>query len=847
MKKLFLWLMAGLLIAGSANDASARSKKKKGKANTEQKTDSVKKKKSVYDKLFKDKKKHTVSKGIITVHQYENKIYLELPIELMGRDFLVNSAVTEASDISLAGTKAAQSRYLIIDKTDSLVLFRDPKYNVRINEQDKNQKEAFTLSRSNAIYKAFPIEGYTSDSTAVVFNATSYFSCSNKDVLNLSGRSYGGMLTIINASPQSKTSFVDSIEAFENCISITQNCTAKLSISIMGFVSKEQPELTMAVQTTLALLSKDKMNTREANPRVGTGFISYTDYRNEKRSKKGYYVTRRNISSQQPIIFYLDTLIQDSWAKAIQKSADEWNIVFEKLGLGKPILIKPYEKDSTFRANNPMINTIGFLNNNNSEVTAYNVTDLRTGEILSTKMGVPRDLAFSVRRNGVYQMAEVDPRFRTYYIADEVICENLTARMLKAFGLSLGLTTNLAGSAAYSPQELRSPKFTQEYGITASVMDNIVYNYLAQPGDKEKGVVLVVNKPGVCDAFTLKYLYAPTPTSVKESETLKKWAMEHDGDPRYFYGKRTPIYATDPRCQNNDLGNDPIASIDAQISHVKYIVKNSPDWFHDDNIPNDYRELFPDFVIIELINKTLSPVSSYIGGIYINEASESSNVPSYQSVPADVQKKVLQKIFSTFYDLSWLDSNKDFLRLGGANPDISTWIYNNGYPMMSLMYRLMRMGLSVEKSAMPYTQEAFLNDIEKQLFKETINGKPLSSSMVSQISVYINSLKGMCPTLKALDKAASTSVTSIALNEQREYKLNSLSLLTNFIKTSVFEEAGMEPTTAINFYFGTDIEAICYDKLKTARNYLIQARLYARNEIERGKCDYLIAMINRVL
>jgi hypothetical protein len=27
----------------------------------------------------------------------------------------------------------------------------------------------------------------------------------------------------------------------------------------------------MSVQTTLALLSKEKMNTREANPRVGTG------------------------------------------------------------------------------------------------------------------------------------------------------------------------------------------------------------------------------------------------------------------------------------------------------------------------------------------------------------------------------------------------------------------------------------------------------------------------------------------------------------------------------------------------------------------------------------------------
>ena len=58
-----------------------------------------------------------------------------------------------------------------------------------------------------------------------------------------------------------------------------------------------------------------------------------------------------------------------------------------------------------------MINTIAFLNNNNSEVTAYNVTDLRTGEILSSKIEYHATLPVSVRRNGVYQMAEIDPRF----------------------------------------------------------------------------------------------------------------------------------------------------------------------------------------------------------------------------------------------------------------------------------------------------------------------------------------------------------------------------------------------------------------------------------------------------
>ena len=138
----------------------------------------------------------------------------------------------------------------------------------------------------------------------------------------------------------------------------------------------------------------------------------------------------------------------------------------------------------------------------------------------------------------------------------------------------------------------------------------------------------------------------------------------------------------------------------------------------------------------------------------------------------------------------------------------------------------MRMGLSVEKSTKPYTQEAYLNDIEKQLFKETLNGKPLSAPMIAQLSVYISSLKGMCPTLKAIDKAVSTGAASIALNEQTNPKLQALELQTIFTAISATEEqSGMEPMTAVNFYAGTDIEAICYEKLKSARRYLIQAHI----------------------
>ncbi len=841
MKKLIVFLLTGALFFAPIERTYAASKKK-DKKKTEAAKPEEKKPATVYSKLFKEKKNHTVSKGLITVHQYEEKVYLEMPVKLFGGEFLMTSAIESASDISLAGLQAADPKYLIIDKSDSLVLFHSPQYNLRINEQDENQRKAFEQSRVNAVYKAFPIEGYSPDSTAILFNVTSYFIGSNKDVLDLKGRSYESIMVIGDFTLQNKTSYLEGAEAFENCISFNLVSSVQLSLNIQGLELTEKPEATLGIQATLTLLPKEKMQTREANPRIGSGYVSYMDFRNVKDSQEGYYATRRKISGQEPIVFYVDTLIKPSWQAAVQKSADAWNRVFDQLGLGKPIALKPYPADSTFRSNNPLINTIAFINNNKTSITSYNITDPRTGEILSSRAGISRDFAFSVRRKGVYQMADVDARFQTYYIPDDVVCEALTAYMLKAFGRSFGLATNLAGSMAYSPEQLRSPEFTQKNGITASIMDDVMYNYLARPGDKEKGVALIIDKPGVCDEFVLRYLYAPI--SGDEKETLKRWAMEHDGDIRYFFGKAPMAMAYDPRCQRNDLGNDPFAAIDAKIEHLKFVVNNSPAWF-DDEIPRDYRELFPDYVFIELYNNSLSTLFPYIGGIYLNEANEGSKTPSFQSVPADLQKKAVQKVLKVCEDLKWLDANREFLYLGGTNTSISDWCYSNGVPMMGLLSRLTRMTFSVVKSEKPYTQKEYLEDIEKYVFAEVRASKPLSHNKVTQIGAYINGVISISPTLKAIQKTNMDSGKGIALTNSDAPMFHPAAQAIQETNEALY--AGMEPMTSINYLIDTNIDNVCYEKLVSARRYLQQAKSLAGDDISRGKCEFLLLLLDRVL
>ena len=836
MKKLIILLALSVFSFSWTVKASTLSGKKKEKI---EKTKPAPK--SIYAKLFENPQKHTVKKGIMTVHLYDNKIYLEVPTTLMGKTFLVTSNVKSSSNFTLSDMRLSTPRQIAINKTDSLVVFMEPKPNVRFDNQNAAQKKAFLLSQTASIYKSFPIEGYNTDSTAVIFEATSYFSGDNKDLLDLKGKAYEDMLSISDFDLDNANSYIEGIRAYDKSISVILTNTLNLSLSVMGMEITDKPKATLSLQASLTLLPEKEMLPRAANPYIGSEYVSYQDYTNDNCSKVGYYATRRDIS-EQPMTFYVDTLMQPSWQKAIIESAKEWNKVFKKIGIKTSIAIEPYKKDSTFHADDPLLNTISFSNGDRTGISEYNITDPRTGEIMGSKMSIGRDFAATVRKKGVYQMADVDARFRTYYIPEDVVCEGLKAYMLKAFGRSLGLTTNYAGSYAYTPSQLRSAEFTQQNGFTASIMDDVLYNYMAQPGDKEKGVTLVIDKPGICDEFAIEYLYASIGDNTEDS--LKKWVLAHQKDSKLFYGKASLNMVSDPRCQKNDLSNDLFASIDAKISHLKYIVNNSAKWFNDEDIPSTYRELFPDFVFLEFYN-TLLPLTSYIGGVYLNEADANSALCSYQSVPRKLQQKALNKILSVCNNLKWLDANRNFLYLGGVNTGMSDWTYKNGIPLQSLLFRLPRMDMSVDKSDNPYTQQEFLKDMEKFLLKEIDEGKSPSDTKMLQIGQYINGLIGLSPSLNAIKQKYLASGASEGLVYSNKPLIGIYDF--NYSLSTPISEVSIGPLTSISYYNKTDIDQICYAQLTNMRSKLIHAKIKEKSAITRGKYDFLIQMINRIM
>ena len=94
-RKIYLLLLV-VLCGAMINPAIAKKKSKK-KASTEATTKKKEKKETKYDKLFKDKKV-TTAKGFITLHQFGNKVYFELPLKVLNRDILLGSTIAETTD-----------------------------------------------------------------------------------------------------------------------------------------------------------------------------------------------------------------------------------------------------------------------------------------------------------------------------------------------------------------------------------------------------------------------------------------------------------------------------------------------------------------------------------------------------------------------------------------------------------------------------------------------------------------------------------------------------------------------------------------------------------------------------
>lgn len=823
MKRIYttiVCLLAAVLLLAAPQEMLAKKKSGKGKKSKTEAEAPVKKK-TPYEKFISKKGTKTFD-GFVKIYTSGDDVWFEIPDSLIGRKLIQSSILEKSASLEMAsGMEVSENSIFQIAKTDSLILFQTPAPKFCIEGEESGIRNALESSQSQQTLFAFPIKYRNADSTASVVKVSNIFDMSKKSVASFAGLDYGN-LKVEKNTYKKEFSRTIGIDCFGNTIGVRKEATFELSLYIpgFGFRSSQTPTLTAQVISSVTLMPEKEVAQREVDDRIGVRKITAQVYKSSGGIETKKIASRWDFTDGDGVTIYVDTLLGESWMAAVKKGIEAWNPALEKAGYKNAVKVLPYPAgDSSFRVDNPLVSLVTYAGGSGMSLSADMLTDTSTGEIMSVRILVPGDFVNGVRRAGVYAISDVDPRYQEYYICDEAVCEVLAAKTMSIFGRCLGLEKNLAGSHAFSPSQLSDPAFTQANGITGSVTDDVLFNVFAKPGDKEKGLVTIVDRVGPYDEYAIEWLYGHEDSP----EALDELIRSRAGDPAYFYAGAVKGRVSDPRLAKEALGNDPFAEYEASISHLKYVAANAAKWLEDDSIPQVYKDLFIDWVWLG-VNTAAFRLTPYIGGMYANNVTEGK--PKFEPVAEDIQKKCLQLVFEAYSNLKWMEEGpaKDLIQLPGANKDVSRFTNMNLFSMADVYMRLFHVAMSNEEAGSTYTVEEYLNDVEKLIFKDLLKGNIVPGGEII-VSNYLAMFLQISPVMK------------------QNYKDNTVGYSNSIAASEDFRVA----INGVPVEYAVALENYAWIYMQRASRLLKQARTACRNDYDRKKLDYMINLADSAL
>ena len=630
MKRLLF--LAALLCAVSLS--SEAKKKKTVKNNT---LLSTVKKDSVGAEVQKIKKDATEKKGLFTVYFNEKtgKLHFQIPDSALSKTYMLASRVSSTSDGQdyVAGQMNVQP-LLITFSTDGRNVYMHQIQNLKTVSEGDPISSAFLRNNLNPVLKGFKVAA--KDSTSVFIDVTAFFGANEKSispikdsdpVSKLLGGSGG-----LKGTFMSDASGISAVKAFEKNIEIE----TLLSYMTTGAVAKPY---SVNVRRSLFVLPENPMPMRYQDNRVGYFYtdkdifttnqdkIDQRSYINRwrvepKEEDRDAYFRGELVEPQKPIVFYVDTAFPEKWRHTIREGIEVWNRAFERAGFKNVVRAYDYPQDDPqFDPDDMRYNCFRYVVTATQNAMGPSYTDPRTGEILAADVIWYHNIVSLLHNWRFVQTGAVDKRVRKTVFDDDVMRESMKYAASHEIGHTLGLMHNMGASYSFPVESLRDPAFTQKYGTTPSIMDYARNNYVAQPGDMEKGVKLTPPDLGVYDIYAINWGYrlikdAATPDA--EKATLDRWIAEKAGDPMYEFGAQQVFSTVDPTDQTEDLGNDHIKASNYGISNLKILVRNFDTWMQEkgeryDDIDALYGEISRQYA------RYVRHVVPYIGGIRYEE------------------------------------------------------------------------------------------------------------------------------------------------------------------------------------------------------------------------------------
>ena len=537
--------------------------------------------------------------GLFKVHQIDERVFWEIPTTQLGKEILWVTTIRQSQIGYYDGGREVQDRVVRFEKRGDRLLMRAVDYQARPNVEG-SMKQSLSLDTVEPILMTFDVKAYNDKAdNAAVIDVTSLLT---SDVTEFSPRQQ-----LNGARLDASRTFLDRIKALPTNIEVdvlaTYTAQPFAAAAAGGGVppgprrrpvapdgpsrDRSTDAVTIVLHHSIVALPAVPMKPRLFDDRVGffaTGFYEFGAP--ENRVKEIQYITKWRLEKKdptaalsepiKPIIYYVGPEVPAKWRPYVKQAIEDWQPAFEQAGFKNAIIAKDVptkEEDPDFDPDDIRYSVVRWLPSATENAYGPHISDPRTGEILNADIRVYYNLLKLAETWYFTQASPNDPSAHKLPLSDDLTGQLLRYAVSHEVGHTLGLRHNFIASSTYSIANLRSAKWTKQWGDEASIMDYGRFDYVAQPGDGAR----LIPKQGPYDYFAMEWGYKPidgatTPDSEKPG--LDAIAARQIKDPmlRFGPGPEGPLAESDPAEQREDLGDDPIAATTLGLKNINRVM-----------------------------------------------------------------------------------------------------------------------------------------------------------------------------------------------------------------------------------------------------------------------------------
>ncbi|HEY6505294.1 MAG TPA: DUF5117 domain-containing protein, partial [Chitinophagaceae bacterium] len=471
--------------------------------------------------------------GLFSVHKVDEKYFFEIPDSLLQREVLFTTRLVKVPTGSprFAG-ELVNSIIVLFEKAPDDKLYVRVITNVAVADSSNAIAKAVRNSTIDPIAMVFDIKARKENKSSVI-DVTDFISKDN----SITGFDPNAKKSMSLGAVAADRSFIMSVNPYTENIEIKTMKTFGMGAAAPapGAAPADAAPVnvsanvgvTFELSTSIMLLPAVSMQSRHADPRVGYYSENYKIFSDaqQKVEEKNFIVRHRMepkqediqrylkgelVEPKEPLVYYVDPATPKQWRPYIIAGINDWNEAFKDAGFKNAIIGKEWpENDSTMSIEDVRCKVVRYFPTEQQFSYGPRVHDPRSGEILQTYIGWSHNKLQALYEWYFVQAAALDPRARTTKFSTELMGSLIRAAVAREVGHTLGLRNNMAGSSAYPVEKLRDKKWLEANGFSASIMDYIHYNYVAQPGDNISPKDLLP-KIGEYDKWAIKYGYSYT-------------------------------------------------------------------------------------------------------------------------------------------------------------------------------------------------------------------------------------------------------------------------------------------------------------------------------------------------